>query len=115
MIVFPISHELLRNSCLRHVTCSDLLYFPVCLFFRHLHTGKRSKVNIKTHWRQGLISDRDMTSNQLFTWKMAVYFFGNLLEGRPLTSGNTAGHSKQLQNTSKGNTLIGGLSMNYKK
>lgn len=50
-----------------------------------------------------------MTSNQLFTWEMAVCFFGSLLQARPLTSGSTAGHCKQLQNASKGNTLIGGL------
>lgn len=37
-------------------------------------------------------------------------FFGNLLEARPLTSGNTACHSKKLQNASKGNTLNDGLS-----
>lgn len=56
------------------------------------------------------MSDRDMTSDQFFTWKMAVCFFGSLLEARPLTSDNTAGHNKQLQNTSKANTLIFGLS-----
>jgi len=42
---------------------------------------------------------------------MAVCSFGSLLEVRPLTSGNTAGHSK-IQNISEGNTLIGGFS-NY--
>lgn len=42
--------------------------------------------------------------------EMTQCFFGSLLEAQPLTFGNTTGHIGRLQNTSAGDSLIGGLS-----
>lgn len=96
-------------GCLQRVAKGDWCIFSVSCSIV-FYTNVKEHKHKTTFWRQGIISDRNTTSNWLFTCEMTLCFFGSPLEAKPLTFGNTAGHIRQLQNTSEGDSLIGGWS-----